>query len=379
MRFNRPTVVRTALVFIEKSHPYAASGRIARSDRADRDSNAVWERLLPLAGDALRAAVRSLTKHEERLILYRAGGRLGDPPCLEVLAVIFELRSPAGGGRVAWEAFLRTNGRTAFATAARDYAAKPGQPSGWSELANGSSPVERACDLYSRGQSRLAQWVSSAEIRLPETGQFVRNLKRNLLVPRRLPHTLRRESTTVLDTWLDEVFLDSERVAWFRAYLSVTDKRLWQLDDPVLVRILRRFESPSRKRPFWDKVPPDVVKAFELWERNVELTRLLGEGPRVEFWRAFLPMITESFQPACQDAVFICFHNWFAVQFIEMGRATYMFERRYLSAFRKLNSNSLYRAVRENVCVGRYTHMGWYWQVTAESEVKKVIRNQNSR
>jgi hypothetical protein len=120
-------------------------------------------------------------------------------------------------------------------------------------------------------------------------------------------------------------------------------------------------------------VPDEVQRAFTDWLKNIELTRLMGEGERVAFWRRFLTSIEKSYASRDKGAVFVCFEKWFAVQFVLSGHATYFFEKRHLYTMRTLDKHSLYRVVLQRTSIGSYTHQGSSWSWRAESEVRRVM------
>jgi hypothetical protein len=88
----------------------------------------------------------------------------------------------------------------------------------------------------------------------------------------------------------------------------------------------------------------------------------MGEGERVAFWRDFLPQIVGSIPTVARDAVFIVFKKWFAVEFVSMGRATYMFPLGQLKRLSKLSGYTLYNAVLTTPAIGSFKHQGINWQ-----------------
>jgi hypothetical protein len=62
------------------------------------------------------------------------------------------------------------------------------------------------------------------------------------------------------------------------------------------------------------------------------------------------------------------------VQFVETGRATYMFDRSHLTALGRCDAGKLYSEILRRDSIGRYTHHGYYWRPKAEAEVRRVLR-----
>jgi hypothetical protein len=376
MKLPGPNRLLIAVENAAQLHPFARSGAVAAGARADAETSLVWDRLRTASVEHRDAAVRALTKREEKAVLYGAPSRFEDPVCLQILGRLFVIRDP-DAGRVAWEAFLLTNGQADFRRQATRLAESHGEVRAWPLLARADRPLDAAVELYLRSPDTFEVWVRGAAIELHGSRLVTRALRRMLLSSGNHALLVQREGLKTIEAWLSADLIDSERITWYRSYLLGSDARAWQVDDPILTRILERFLPPVRGRPFWEGVPESKRDSFELWLRNVELTRLLGEGPRVAFWRVFLPWIDQSLGHRSRNAVFVCFDNWFAVQFVEMGRATYMFDRSFLSLFRSLDEQSLYRAVLESPALGRYTHQGWYWAERAESVVRSVLRDRS--
>jgi hypothetical protein len=236
--------------------------------------------------------------------------------------------------------------------------------------------------MYEQASESFARWVAQKDIDLAEHESVMLAAKRLFLSRKYVTATRKREKAATITEWLDAAFIDSERVAWFANYLIDIHGSRWHVTDPILRLIVDRFEVPKQHRPFWDSLPASVIAAVELWLKDVELTRLLGdnEGPRIQFWREFLPRMAGSAKSKDGAAVFICFDNWFAVQFRDMGKATYMFlgQRGLLMRMGRLYESKLYAAVLQEPNVGRYTHQGYSWQDRARSVVRSVLSRYSS-
>jgi hypothetical protein len=375
MMLRPPERVRAVLEAIREAHPYTLTGRIARSERSNRDSEALWERMRKLPDAQLGPAIESLRDHEVSLLAYGALPRIGDSECLTIFERLCALRRSKQGSKAAWAALLVTNGSAAFRELARVYVERQRTAEKWSVLLQSERPLDVMADLYFRSDQRLERWMNRDDVRLADFRPVKRAIIRALLSPRTVVAVIAREGIETFDEWLELLFVDSERIAWFRTYLVETDSTRWKVTDPILRRIERRFGPPSRQHEFWATVSDGTRIDFENWLKNVELTALLQEGERVTFWRIFLSSITRSIASRDRKAIFICFEKWFAVQFIDAGRATYMFETRYLSAMRRLDASSLYRRVLDHSQkrLGRYEQRGSRWQWYAEAEVRQLI------
>jgi hypothetical protein len=367
MIFSPPKRVQRSLDLLVETHPYARSGIVAKSARADSDSGIVWSKLLS-AGASLDGVIRGLSKLEESLVVYGALSRL-ENDTLDILTSFFRLRRPERAEKLAWYCLLLTNGREDFRDLALGYIQRTGKAE-MIEVAKSPQPLSSLGSVYLRSSSMLEGWSSRQVVALPILN---RKFKRLLLENPHKRTTLEIEGIDTVDEWLQEVLLDSERVRWFRDYLTESETLEWPIDDPVLSRIVSRFKEPSDGGIFWLGVSGEVVQAFERWLLNLKLTDFLHEGERVQFWRHFLDRMTDAFESRDRTAVFVCFPNWFAVQFKEMGRATYMYKQEYFRRFRYLDDVSLYSALLGNNWSGRYTHQGQYWQWRAKAEVNGMF------
>jgi len=310
------------------------------------------------------------------LVLYGARVRLADPNALTALGIVFESRTPPDHGLLAWEAFLASDGAAAFREHARRYVFGRASSRAWRVLVGSKQPLLEASRLYLNQATPFAAWASQQEIQLEKPTVLVRQLQRLLLEPATLREVVAREGTTCIEAWIDGCFVESERVLCFRRYLVEIPAKGWPRDDQVIRRILDRFDLPGRARPFWDGFPVAIINAVNNWLKDRSLTDLLGEGDRVQFWREFLPWIVSCESSKGEEAVFIRFKEWFAVQFKVMGRATYMLDRTHWTSLRRLDASSLYTGILAKRSIGRYEHRGYYWQESARLEVLRVMRGE---
>jgi hypothetical protein len=377
MRLHAPNRVLKALDSVLEKHPYSASGRIAKSGRADQDSARVWDRLLALPRVELESAMKALEKREERLLLYSASGRLSDAPSREVLGYLYRVRRPSTHDAIAWWALLVSNGATDFREAAVRFASGPTARSMWPQWARSVRPIDDVVNHYRWTKTPFDVWLQSRDVGLESRSDIGILLKRVLLEPGKLADTCSREREHTILEWCESVFSSSGRQEWLAAYLRETFRRGWSTQSLILTTIVHRYGEPSDGRPFWESISSEAAAAVGVWLKDRELTARLGEGEhgeRVAFWRKFLPLAKHLIVSRCETAVFICFDNWFAVQFVHMGHATYMFERSYLTVMRARQRNALYQAVLSTPPLDSYEHRGRFWASTAEAVVRRVAR-----
>lgn len=363
---------------VKAKHPFAASGAIARSEAADTRAASLWGRLSSLSGDALKCYASTLTGREVRLACYGALPLIGDEGVIERLAVVLDGRNDSYYQRspVAWIAYLVSSGDARLRACARVYLGTRPEMSLWHCLADHPAPLAQLkCD-YMDGRVPFASWWASKGVALEGYQVLERTFLRRLLMEETADVLVAREGTAAVDRWLGVALDESKRVAWHVRYLIESDATRWRPSNTFLERILERFRTPPDGHSFWDGVPPERQAAFVRWLRDRELTSLLGEGERVEFWRRFLGEIERSLESIDGAAVFIVFDTWFAVQFKETGKATYMLPRNRLIAVRRLAEVQLYRYVLDKDSLGRYTHQGGYWQYNAQREVRRVLQEQ---
>lgn len=365
--------VHEALERVRMAHPYAASGGIAPSPRVTSEAAALWTRLLELDSSALDQAIVNLSEYDVRVVLFAAAGRLGDPRPLDVLERVLVVRRLLRVGEAGWLAYVVSNGRTSFRRSACHYAESESGREVWIDLAQSAAPLDRAVERYHQSGLVLAKWLELPEVALSGKSLVVKRIRARALSQRYMIPTVARESPETLVAWVNQVLTDQERIRWYRDYLNATHTAPWDVANALLIAIMERFGDPDPERTFWAGVSGEAIRAIERWIRNVQLTRLLGEGERVDFWRRFLEHIRETLESASGEAVFICFDDWFAVQFRQPGAATYMFSREHLERLRDLRRYRLYVMVRLTPRIGRYEHRG-FWQPAAEAEVRRVLR-----
>jgi len=369
--------VHEALERVQMAHPYTASGKIVRSPRTLSEAAALWARLLELDTATLDRALAGLTDHELRLLLFAAPDRFDDARAFDILDRLLIVGRVPHLGKVGWTVYVITNGRPGFREAALSYARSEPTRRVWIDLAEHASPLDRAVELYLQSGTTLEQWVELPGIALAGSSLVTKRLKARALGETYFLSTIARESPEVVVRWVNQVLTEEERVAWYYRFLNATYASSWNVTNEIMFAILSRFGDPDRSRPFWSEISDEVFSAVERWIRNVRLTRLLGEGERVDFWRRFLDHVRETFESRDQQAVFICFDDWFAVQYRDPGAATYIFADTYLNRLRRLAGYRLYRAVLRTPRIGRYEHRG-YWQPTAEAVVRRVLRERKN-
>lgn len=375
--FDEPIKVLGVLTSILELHPYSVSGVIVDSARSRSDAATLWRRLVSLEGTARDEAIQNLAVQELRLILFAASGRLSEADALGLLGRIFELHEGLEGGSVGWRAFLLTNGARSFARVAARYASGyPDRPL-WGKLVDSEQPLGTAIQEYLRSGLVLKAWAAREDVALAEDGRLFKRLQRFALLEGDFRRDiLSREGAKTVVSWLEEILIDSEQVEWLSSYITESHRGRWPLDDPFLSRVTHRFGKPDASVSFWAGLPEEVRVAVDLWVKDRDLTLLLGEGERVTFWRRFLPQMTGAHASRVGGVVFICFPEWFAVQFKEVGRATYMFPNTLLSGLRRIRDDvRLYNSVLENRAsmLEKYDHRGFTWELAATAAVRRVL------
>jgi hypothetical protein len=380
--FVTPVWLLDAVARVRREHPYPAQGEIVAGERADSDTAALWEWLLSVPEAELDHAIVGLSPHDERVLLYGAHGRLSDSAVLRVLGRIFMLRTPSGSGRLAWDAFL-LSGDAAFRRAASGHAAEFPARTLWKRLLESANPLYDAIRSLEVLGVRLEEWAGRPEVMLQDRPLVVRALQRASLELPFVLATCAREHLDIVARWSRAVLLDDERVRWYSEYMAASYREGWPARHPVLDDIIERFGEPDEKRPFWrDGQPENVVRAVVLWLRDRQLTDLLGEGERVQFWRRFLPHIRRLEESRSGEAVFISCERWFAVQYKELRRATYMFRPDQYRELRWKREPGLYTRyilplASEGRHVGRYEHRGNAWEVQAQEEVLRLLNDRS--
>lgn len=369
------TQTLAALERVRLKHPVAASGEVASSSVSDGRASEIWRVLLSMDGERLRGHVVALTPANVRLALYGAATILADEGVLERLAVVLELRGGLYHRRspVAWIALLLSDGDTRFRPGADEYLGTRPDVRYWHSLIASPRPLTALLQNYLGSNTTFDDWWASPRIALSRYHSVESALLRRLLLSESVDVLLTREIAATIDRWLAAAMNETERVEWHQRYVTHSNSARWKPADPFLDRILERYRTPDDGHSFWAQIPDVRQRAFVRWLRDRELTSLLGEGERVEFWRRFLADVVRSMESADGAAVFIIFPTWIAVQFKEMGKATYLLSRDHLIALRRLAASQLYRYVLDHESLGRYAHQGGYWQHHAQIEVRRVM------
>jgi hypothetical protein len=369
------TLTLAALERVKVKHPVAASGDVAPSAVSDARASEIWRVLLSVDGTRLRGHVVALPSANVRLALYGAATILTDDGVLERLAAILDLRGDLYQRRspVAWIALLLSDGDTRFKAAAEAYLGTRPDVRYWHSLSATPRPLTALLQDYLGSNTAFDDWWASPRIALSRYHALESALLRRLLLSESFDTLLTRETLATIDRWMAAALSESERVEWHQRYVTHSNPSRWRPTDTFLERILSRYRTPEDGHSFWAQVAEPRQRAFVRWLRDRELTSLLGEGERVEFWRRFLADVVRSMESADGAAVFIVFPTWFAVQFKEMGKATYFLSRDHLIAARRLAASQLYRYVLDHTPLGRYTHHGGYWQYTAQREVRRIM------
>lgn len=382
MLLPKPILVLDTLQRIQQDHPYAANGEVMESPRARADADALWQRLLLLKHGDLDAGLSGLTAHEVRVALFGARSRLNDSRYLEVLARLFSLRSPKSAGAVAWDALL-LSGKASFREAASAYVREHSHRTLWPHLLLSASPLQEAIRTLERAKLTFDRWIALPEVGLEDRPLVTARLRCLLLDQEHLAATSRREPHASIVQWVNSLVAPEERESWYRDFLCTTFQSKWPKGSAVLDAILDRFGHPESSRPFWSTLSREVLREVIAWVNTDRIIQLL-EGPRAEFWLRFRYDITRLEESRCGGAVFVGFDSWFAVQYKDMGRATYMFSNDQWIRLRWKGEPTLYSTeilgrYREGRYLGRYAHRGDDWESGAQREVMRVMRLQNSR
>ena len=378
MLFSQPKLVLDALRQVQQDHPYAVDGEIVESPRANADADALWERLLSLERGELDAVLSGLTGHEVRVALFGARTRMDDPRCLAVLARLFSLRNPESAGSLAWDGWL-LSGDPGFREAASAYVQEHPARTLWPRLLRSASPLTEAIRALEQGKVRFDRWISLPEVGLEDRPLVTTRLRRLLLQQEHVAATSQREPHAAIIQWVNSLMPADEREAWYRDYLCTTYKNNWPKGSAVLEAIIDRFGRPESERPFWSTIPADVRREVTAWVNGGIITQLL-KGRRAEFWLRFRYDIVRLEESRSRDAVFVGFDSWFAVQYKEMGRATYMFRIDQWNRLRWMDEPGLYKEILERYhegrYLGRYEHRADDWESGAQDEVMRVMKLQ---
>ena len=371
-----PRHLLKTLEAVERAHPYSESAPLIMEGRVVDDSAALWNRLLSASREKLEAILSSLSRLELRLLAVSAPSRMDDHRCRPILVKLYLARRERSLGSLLWESFLLQPGEPDLRLVAKEVASFGDCVPLWRRMATATSPTEEAASHFLRQRSSFESWLADDSVRLSRYGRFARLVQRALLSPPSLRQTDVLVPHETLDEWASTAIDAGERVAWQRSYLETTYGHTREPDHAVLGRIVDQHGTPDGRRKFWDDMPPAIVADVESWLKNRDLTRLLGEGERVRFWRRFLPQMTSSSATRDRQVVFVVFDKFFAAQFVNSGAATYFFPKNMLLGFRRETAARVYQLVLRNQHkrLGRYTHQGSSWEFAAEAEVRLAIQ-----
>lgn len=383
-----PLALKSALSRAVRNHPYAAAGDWdSNSERLVADATALWDRLVGYEAEQRRRAVIRLTAFELRLIILTARTRLSDASCLAVLDEVFVEHKLSEASQLAWEAFLLTDGRASFRDPARRHCEKvePRSPA-CRMLTLDGSPTQAACRLYLGGTDSFSRFWGSLPRLIRDVVPFAERVKFALISDSQYIGTVdERESSESVLQWSAESIPSIERDGWELRFLRSSFQKRglrrwgahpWPTQHAVLSAIHSHHGEPQSSHAFWSRLESPVRDAYACWLRDQDLTRLLGENDRVQFWRAYLRWLVRSEANRDSDVVFIYFDRWFAVQFKNAGTATYIFENKdFRKELLRMDEMSLARWVRSNRrALSSYEHRGNTdtWQRNAADVVQSV-------
>jgi hypothetical protein len=373
-----PRQILAALERVRAMHPYAPSGAIAPSERVETEVGHLWSTLLETAPEAVETRIAGLSDMQVLLMLYGAPRRLERSECRFILDRLFAQRKPAGHDLLAWEGIVLGNGGEGFRAAALRCAAEVQSAAGVA-VARAALPFDECIGRYRRSGTTFEEWLDEFRGLIDEKGLLARTLRRRLLAE--VATSPLREDELTICRWLTDCYVESERSEWFGAFLRRTATQGWNARSPLMIALVGRFGAPRRHEPFWARLGEAVCSAVQRWILDRQLANFL-EGERLAFWRNYLQPMTEIY-PLGKEAIVVGFPHAIAIQFKEMGRATYLFPRRLLTRFRAYEGMRSYqiaalyqevlKANRDGKTLGRYEHRGYYWQESASYEVDRVL------
>lgn len=392
-----PSALQRAVEAVCRAHPYGVSGEVdAESPRAAADADVLWNRLVGLPAPEREFAVRGLRSFECRLLAATARPRLEWAEYRSVLALAMAHHALPDAAALAWEAWLAGDGgergfcgvalpRVASAAAARDF---------WRSLLAASRPSDPVIALWRRQHLPLDKLVATAAVGLQQYERFVNAVRRRLLAPGNLSTLDAQEMSATIVDWVATLVPVPEQNEWYAAFLDETygaqreasPRRGWTASHSVLVIILQRSGDPANGGPFWQLVSEPVRDAFSLWLKDRELTENLGDdNDRVRFWRRYLVPMRRSELNRDGTVALLHFDRWVAVQFVNSGRATFLFRETAARGWHRLPDADLYdRMLRlrrqvDPSFLDSYEHRGYSetWQSAAGDVVNRVIRRLN--
>jgi hypothetical protein len=370
-----------ALKRVREWHPYALSGAIAPSEQVDAEVGRLWDEVLRCGSGSLEELIARLTELQVRLLLYGGTTRVGRADCRVVLDRLFMLRNPEGHDRLAWTALVLGNGGDGLREAAgRCATGLKGAVA--MVVAQARLPFDECIGHYRRAGTSFLEWLNEFRGLVLPDGLISREVRRRLLAE--ASEGLPSEHEVTICNWLKECYVESEKRNWYAAFLRRTAAKGWNARSPIMIAIVGRFGHPRLQDPFWAQLDSEVCDAVQRWILDQKLTEFLS-GERLEFWRAYVnKKEIKELYPLGSEAIVIVFQSVLAIQFKEMGRATYLFARQLLTRFRAYEgmhadqTAALYREVLDQngagKALGRYEHRGYGWQGSARWEVDRVLR-----
>lgn len=371
----KPLELHSALKRVREQHPYSSTGTIARSQKADSDAGDLWKRLLDLPEPEQRAVVARLSRLEVGLLAYGSSAHLGEPAGVRLLRFAALEHEQFSTYKVVVELFVAGNGDPGFAGSASKHANRREHPY-WQRLTRHGKPLVALCEDYLNSTNDLEGFLQDPEVGFASSVTILKSARRMLLTPTMVGRTLKREGVRKWEHWFTLEYSEEEREQWFIWYLQTDLAHQWAPKDAILRAIHLRHGAPDSSQIFWSKAGPELLKKFKRWLLDSQLTDVLGESDRTLFWRDFLHSVTECWPSKDSTALFIQGIGWYAVQFVEMGRATYIFPDIVPRPPRTLLRNELYSRVLRNRAnsIGRYEHRRSNWQHHARSVVRRIIR-----
>lgn len=391
----RPTALAKALLEVRGSHPYFGDGDVdGESGKAVADAQVIWDRLASLTGSQLQESARALLPREARLLAATAPSRLGNRACRAVLASVMTHHVLPDESMLAWEAWLSGDGgEPLFHVRAQAAPLSAGAASQtWTQLLTSATPSECLAALWRQSTLTFEEFVRSPSISLSQYQRFL-NLTRLRLLSRANLYLLnaREPLGFAITEWVNTLIDAHDRLGWYRDFLeitsrgtsSLTNSRQWPLENTVCIAIQNLTGPPADDRAFWKDVSTEARAAFALWLRDRELTGYLGgENDRVDFWRRYLVQLQRMVRSRDRSTVLLYFDGWVAVQFVDSGKATFLFQEhavRNWQLFPELRLYSTACRLRRQANSGyldSYEQRGHVhtWQARASETVSAVLR-----
>lgn len=405
-----PTALRAAVRRAREQHPYAASGEIALDVPAvANDAELLWRRLTDLQGAEREQAIARLAPHEWRLLAVTAQSRLVDRTVREILGLVLRQHSLPDAALLAWRTLLVGDGDQ---PSLRELAVPAVQTAGkardvWERLLRAQSPVVALIEMWMHPARHVRssvmpksfdEWVAIPAVGLERFPLFLDVVRRALLDAKYLRALDKQEDSATIANWVARLVPAGERPTWYLTYLSETCPGLrngcsgphwrWPVGHAVCEVIYQSIGAPEDGNPFWEAASAEVVEAFELWIKDRLLTDFLGgENDRVEFWRRYLIPMRRVDRTRDRAVAFLYFDGWTAVQFVNPGRATFLFREHAVRGWIRMSELDIYRmaldyrARRPDLFLDSYEHRGHSatWQAEAIRVVNAVLGQLNAR